>query len=215
VRTIVRGKNFEVAAADRLYLEDKLRRLERLLDDRTEALVELSHESHRSPTTSHIVDLTLVIDGRPVRGTAHAATHRAAIDEVLDKIERRAVDHKQRPLATRSVRARPPDDEAALAEAGGEEPPRPEVVKVKRFDIEPMFEEDAVAQMEELGHSFFVFVNAENERLGVLYRRRDGDYGLIEPQIGGLYTQADARQPARRRRPGGSAQQPPAGGLRR
>jgi putative sigma-54 modulation protein len=213
VRKIVKGKYFEVAAADRRYIEDKRRRLERLLDDRTEALVELSHESHRSPSTSHIVDVTLVIDGRPVRGTAHAATHRAAIDEVVDKIERRAVDHKQRPLAARSVRARPADDEDA--EAGAEEAARPEVVKVKRFAIEPMFEEDAVAQMEELGHSFFVFVNAENERLGVLYRRRDGDYGLIEPQIGGLYTQADVRQPARRRRPSGSAQQPPAGGLRR
>jgi putative sigma-54 modulation protein len=208
VRTIVKGKNFEVAAADRRYLEDKLRRLERLFDDRTEALVELSHESHRSPTTSHIVDVTLVIDGRPVRGTAHAATHRAAIDEVVDKIERRAVDHKQRPLSTRSVRARPADDEeGAGAATVGEEVPRREVVKVKRFAIQPMFEEDAVAQMEELGHSFFVFVNAENERLGVLYRRRDGDYGLIEPQIGGLYTQPRAATPPaaaadRPRRPG-------------
>jgi putative sigma-54 modulation protein len=61
-------------------------------------------------------------------------------------------------------------------------------VKVKRFAIEPMFEEDAVTRMEELGHAFFIFVNAENERLGVLYRRHDGRYGLIEPVIGGGYT---------------------------
>ena len=59
------------------------------------------------------------------------------------------------------------------------------MVKVKRFAIEPMFEEDAVAQMEELGHQFFVFVSAETERVAVLYRRRDGDYGLIEPVVGG------------------------------
>ena len=64
----------------------------------------------------------------------------------------------------------------------------PHVVKVKRFDIEPMFEEDAVARMEELGHDFFVFVNAENEQTAVLYRRRDGDYGLIEPTVGGSYS---------------------------
>jgi putative sigma-54 modulation protein len=61
------------------------------------------------------------------------------------------------------------------------------VVKIKRFAIQPMFEEDAIAAMEELGHSFFVFVNAENERTAVLYRRRDGQYGLIEPTVGGSY----------------------------
>ena len=64
----------------------------------------------------------------------------------------------------------------------------PRIVKLKRFAMEPMFEEDAVTRMEELGHSFFVFVNAETEHLAVLYRRRDGDYGLIEPIVGGGYT---------------------------
>jgi putative sigma-54 modulation protein len=62
------------------------------------------------------------------------------------------------------------------------------IVKVKRFAIEPMFEEDALARMEELGHRFFVFVNAETERVAILYERVDGDYGLIEPVVGGEYT---------------------------
>ena len=62
------------------------------------------------------------------------------------------------------------------------------VVKIKRFAIEPMFEEDAIAAMEELGHRFFVFVNAENERVAILYARNDGGYGLIEPIVGGDYT---------------------------
>jgi putative sigma-54 modulation protein len=61
----------------------------------------------------------------------------------------------------------------------------PSVVRIKRFDMVPMFEEDAIARMEELGHAFFVFLNAENERICVVYRRRDGNYGLIEPVIGG------------------------------
>lgn len=186
MRTIVKGKNLEVAADDRRYAEGKLRRLERLLDDRSEALVELYRESHRDPQTSHIVDVTLVIDGRTVRGTARAATHRAAIDEVIDKIERLAVEHKQRPRVTRNARPPQPAEPTGAAEP---EAHLPTVVKVKRFAIEPMFEEDAVSRMEELGHSFFVFVNAENERLAVLYSRRDGNYGMIEPQIGGLYTQ--------------------------
>ncbi len=103
VRTIVKGKNLEIAATDRRYAETKLRRLERMLDDRSEALVELSHESHRRPDTSHIVDVTLVIDGRPVRGTASAGTFHAALDEVIDKLERRTVDHKKRPVETRKA----------------------------------------------------------------------------------------------------------------
>jgi putative sigma-54 modulation protein len=65
---------------------------------------------------------------------------------------------------------------------------RSRIVKTKRFAIEPMFEEDALARMNELGHEFFIFVNAETERLCVLYRRAGGDYGLIEPVIGGTYT---------------------------
>ena len=66
--------------------------------------------------------------------------------------------------------------------------PDSQVVKIKRFAIEPMFEEDAITRMEELGHAFFIFVNAENERVAVLYRRKDGRYGLIEPAIGGGYS---------------------------
>ena len=80
---------------------------------------------------------------------------------------------------------------------GTAEPHRdPRIVKVKRFAIEPMFEEDALTQMEELGHRFFVFVNAESERVSVLYKRDDGDYGLIEPIVGGEYTKGRSRSRA-------------------
>jgi putative sigma-54 modulation protein len=63
-------------------------------------------------------------------------------------------------------------------------PAAPSVVRIKRFDMVPMFEEDAITRMEELGHAFFVFLNAENERICIVYRRRDGTYGLIEPVVG-------------------------------
>ena len=192
MRTIVKGKNLEVHQSDRTYAERKLRRLERLLDDRSDAIVELSLERHRSTSDSHIVDVTLVIDGRPLRGTAAAATHRAGIDDVLDKIERLAVDFKQKPR----LRARPEEEKEILrriADGQAERSRDRRIVKVKRFDIEPMFEEDALARMEELGHDFFVFANAETERVGVLYRRSDGHFGLIEPIIGGEYTTGQAR----------------------
>jgi putative sigma-54 modulation protein len=187
VRTIVKGKNLDVPDHDRRYAEHKLARLARLLDDRTDAIVELSIEHRRSGDVSHIVEVTLMMNGRPVRGVAAAPNHRAAVDQVLDKLERRAVDHKERPR----LRARPIEARTLLRSIadGTAEADRPSarVVKLKRFAIEPMFEEDAVAKMEELGHEFFIFVDAETERIAVLYRRRDGDYGLIEPQLGGTY----------------------------
>jgi putative sigma-54 modulation protein len=63
-------------------------------------------------------------------------------------------------------------------------PAAPSVVRIKRFDMVPMFEEDAITRMEELGHAFFVFLNAENERICIVYKRTDGTYGLIEPVVG-------------------------------
>lgn len=190
MRTIVKGKNYEVPERVRTYAERKLGRLERLLDDRSDATVELSVEQHRSSQDSHIVDVTLVIDGQTLRSSAAAPTHKAGIDDVLDKIERRAVDHRETSRVRRStetVRTGGHElEEAAGARDADDRSTR--IVKVKRFNIEPMFEEDAVARMEELGHSFFIFVNAENERIAILYRRAEGDYGLIEPVIGGDYT---------------------------
>jgi putative sigma-54 modulation protein len=190
VRTIVKGKNYEVPERTRAYAERKLGRLERLLDDRSDAMVELSVEQRRSTQDSHIVDVTLVIDGQTLRSSSAAATHRAGIDAVVDKIERRAVDHREMSRVRKSsetVRRGGPAGAAADARPEPDER-RGQIVKVKRFHIEPMFEEDAVARMEELGHSFFVFVNAEDERVAILYRRSDGDYGLIEPMLGGGYT---------------------------
>jgi len=192
VRTIVKGKNLDVPDNVRAYTERKMARLERMLDDRSDALVELSVEQHRSQADSHIVEVTLVIDGRTLRTHAAAPTHRAGVDEVVDKLERRAVDHREKPR----IRARPVQEKAILRKIadGTAEPARERrIVKTKRFAIEPMFEEDAVARMEELGHRFFVYVDAESERVHILYRRDDGDLGLIEPIVGGEYTKGRSR----------------------
>ena len=186
MRTIVRGKNFEVPESVRRYAEHRMARLERILDDRSDALVELSVEQHRSQDVSRIVEVTLLLDGRTLRSRAAASTHQAAIDLVVDKVERQAVDHREKPR----VRARPVEEKHLLSRLadGTAEPGRPHrIVKTKRFGIEPMFEEDAIAEMQDLGHSFFVFVNAETEHIAVIYLRDDGDFGLIEPIVGGGY----------------------------
>ena len=201
MRTIVKGKNIDVPDRTRTYAERKMARLERFLDDRSDAIVELSTERHRSAEDSRIVEITLVIDGETLRSRAAGPTHEAGIDEVVDKIERRAVDHLEKP---RAGRVRPKEEKNLLrriADGTAEAAAPPRIVKTKRFAIEPMFEEDAIGQMTELGHDFFVFVNAENERIAVLYRRDDGAYGLIEPVIGGAY----APRPRARARPRKSA----------
>jgi putative sigma-54 modulation protein len=195
VRMIVKGKNVEVPESVRQYADRKMRRLERFQDDRSEAVVELSNEQHRSSTDSHIVELTIVVDGQTLRSHATGPTYQAGLDAVLDRIERQVVDLREKPrgkVRPDSVRARQivegvenTDTEPAGSE---DEATASRIVKTKRFAIEPMFEEDAVERMEELGHLFFIFVNAETEKLCVLYKRKNGDYGLIEPMIGGQYT---------------------------
>jgi putative sigma-54 modulation protein len=199
MRTIVKGKNVEVPDRVREYAERRFHRLERLLDDRTDAIVELSNEMHRSASDAHMADVTLIIDGQVLRSRATGSNYQAAIDTVVDKAERQAVDHKKKPR----VRSRPEEEKRILRTLadGTAEPGRDRrVVKVKRFAIEPMFEEDALASMEELGHRFFVFVNAETERVAILYARDDGDFGLIEPMVGGEYTKGKASNGGSRKR---------------
>lgn len=186
MRTIVKGKNLDVAEDDRRFVASKMERLERFLDERSEAVVELSVEHHRDADDTRIVEVSLTVNGHPLRAVARAVSWKAATDEVIDRIERQAVSHKERRDEVRESDRRPTRP-GAPAERTRESEGGPRIVKVKRFAIEPVFEEDAVTRMEELGHSFYVFVNAETERVSVLYRRADGDYGLIEPVVGGPY----------------------------
>lgn len=198
MRTIVKGKNVEIPDRVRDYAERKLGRLERILDDRTDAIVEFSNETHRSAADAHIAEVTLVIDGQVLRSHAVGISYQAALDVVVDKVERLAVEHKSKPR----VRSRPEEEKSLLRKlADGTADPGRErrVVKTKRFAIEPMFEEDAIAAMTELGHRFYVFVNAETEKIAILYTRDDGDYGLIEPSLGGDYTKGRSKNVSRRR----------------
>jgi putative sigma-54 modulation protein len=194
VRTIVKGKNIDIPEPVRQYAERKMHRLERFLDDRTDAVVELSSEQHRTADDSQIAEITLIVDGQTLRSHAAGPTHQASLDAVIDRIERQAVDAREKPrgkVRVEEARARriaetEPANDAIATETAPEA--RKGIVKTKRFAIEPMFEEDALDRMEELGHHFFIFVNAESEKVCILYKRGAGDYGLIEPMIGGAYT---------------------------
>ena len=191
MKTSLTARNLELNDRIRTEIERKLTRLDRKLHPLSEANVELiAHASHASES-AHVAEVTLVSNGHVMRSTSAGATPMAAFDVVLDKLERQIVRTKEKP---RSVRERHSDEVESVLhrEALGTIDPqarpatdgRPSVVKIKRFDMLPMFEEDAIAQMEELGHAFFVFLNAETDAVAVLYRRRDGSYGVIEPVTG-------------------------------
>ena len=193
MKTTVKARNLELTEDTRAQIDRKLRRLDRVAHPDAEATVELiAHASH-AIDASHVAEVTLLSNGSVIRSASSGPNPIAAIDTLLDKLERQVVRSKTRP---RRVRERDHDEartvlvreadgsvadegEAAEAEEAG-----PSVVRIKRFDMVPMFEEDAITRMEELGHAFFVFLNAENERICVVYRRSDGTYGLIEPVVG-------------------------------
>ena len=190
VKTNLTARNLELTDRLRSQVERKLRRLDRITHDTAEADVELI--GHASHATDHaqVAEVTLRNNADVLRSTASGATPMAALDSVLDKLERQVVRTKERPG---SVRKRHSDEIESVMhrEALGTIEPnayrrpadqRPTVVKTKRFDMQPMFEEDAIAKMDELGHAFFVFLDAETEQVAVLYRRADGNYGLIQPE---------------------------------
>jgi putative sigma-54 modulation protein len=198
VRTIVKGKNTDIPERVREYAERKMRRMERQLDERTDAIVELWNEQHRSSAESHIAEVTVIIDGQNLHSHAAGPSYQVALDTVVDKVERQVVDHREKPR----LRARPEEEKQILRRIADGSPGvarERRIVKTKRFAIEPIFEEDAIERMEELGHRFFVFVNAETERVAVLYARDDGDFGLIEPIVGGEYTKGKSRSGGGRR----------------
>lgn len=187
MKTNLTARNLELTDRLRSQVERKLRRLDRITHEMAEADVELIARASHAADSAQVAEVTLRNNGDVLRSTAAGSTPIAALDVVLDKLERQVVRTKERP---RSVRERHSEEVASVLhrEALGTIEPDarrgPSVVKTKRFDMQPMFEEDAITQMEELGHAFFVFLDAETEQVAVLYRRTDGNYGLIQPVTG-------------------------------
>lgn len=175
----IRGKNMEISNRIRGYVEKKAARLDRYLPHIDNALVELTRESAKSSEDRHIAQLTIRTRGTILRAEERATDVFTAIDAVLDKMYRQIMRYKTR----RRGRSRTHEEELmALIEEYEDEAPK-RIVRTKRFLVIPMDEEEAAEQMELLGHDFFLFLNGNTGELNVIYRRRDGNYGLIEPEL--------------------------------
>ncbi len=179
MNTIVKGRHMEVTPSLREYAEEKIGRVAKLLNDHMVMSVELGLRPDINTTIEkrHVVEVTMFTKGHVIRAKEAAIDMYAAIDLVSEKLERQV--QKLRTKMFDRHKAAP--QVATVAEAPGEER-EPSIVKRKVIEVKPMAPEEAALQMELLGHDFFVFASAETEGINVLYRRSDGDYGLIVPR---------------------------------
>ena len=178
---IVAKNNVEISETIRAYVEKKVGKLGRYLPTLDEGKVEISREGAKLPEQRFTVQVTLDSRGVWIRAQEKSKDMRTAIDKVVDVLSKRIERHKGK-LYDKSRGVSFARQGAAIEEEEIDPPKR--VVKTKRFLVKPMPIDEAISQMELLGHDFFLFVDADTDRLNLLYRRDDGNYGLIEPEQG-------------------------------
>lgn len=188
----VHAKNLEISRRLQDYAEKKLTRLDRYLPNIARVEIELTQERHRQGGDRAIAQITV----RHSRGTILRAEDRtqgdpfAAIDLALDKMYRQISRYKGKRRRRAGDRFEALEPELAAAEPLPEGTPDEDeeetsiIARRKRIDLAPMSEEEAIDQMELLGHDFFVFFNDTTKAINVVYRRKHGDYGLIDPIFG-------------------------------
>ncbi len=188
----VRGKKLQLSKAVENYVSKKMGKLSHLLPSIVDTKVEISKEKAKSTTNRYVVQVTVKSDGVLIRAEERQADVYAAIDAADDVIRKQIGRFKGKYYLRnrRAARQRKELGVAVAAETGAELETEIErkrvpdvIVKAKRFPIKLMTVEEASVQMELLGHDFFIFLNADNNSFNVLYRRKDGAYGLIEPEV--------------------------------
>ncbi|WP_316570451.1 ribosome hibernation-promoting factor, HPF/YfiA family [Neobacillus sp. YIM B06451] len=176
----IRGENIEVTPAIREYVEKKISKLERYFTETPDSNVNVNLKVFQDKTSK--VEVTIPMPHLVLRAEESHADMYAAVDLITDKLERQIRKHKTK--VNRKFREK--GDFAALfatvqgSDSSEFEDEELEVVRTKRFELKPMDSEEAILQMNMLGHNFYVFTNAETNQTNVVYKRHDGRYGLIE-----------------------------------
>jgi putative sigma-54 modulation protein len=182
MRFLIRGENVEVTPALREYAEKKVGRLERYFDSDQDFEV---HVTLKVMKDGHRVEVTIPLPGLLLRAEDHSLDMYASIDNVIEKLERQVRKHKTK--VNRKFRDQNGGIRGLFMERINDTQQDAEeedlvIVRTKRFNLKPMDPEEAILQMNLLGHNFFVFQNADTNEISVVYKRKDGRYGLIEPQ---------------------------------
>ena len=180
MRLQVKGKNVEVSDSIRRYAEEKLSKLDRQLHALTQVELELFVEKNPSISANQVAEATIWTKGPTLRAREASTDMKASIDQLTDKLLRQ-VEHYRAKRSRKHMRG----DGVGVPPGGSMSIPEnefgPKIVKSKQFAVKPMSAEEAVLQLELVGHDFFVFRSDESGDVNVIYRRRQGGYGLIEP----------------------------------
>ncbi len=168
---IVTGRHLEVTPALRSYAEKKVKRIKKYLSSITEAIVTITVEKYR-----HKVEVLLKVNGVLIQAEGVTGEVYSSIDEVYEKLERQIKKYKEKLVSHRKNEGR------STAISSVEIPTDVgKIIKNKRFELKPMSPDEAAMQMELLDKDFFVFTNDNSGEINVIYRRKDGNFGLIEP----------------------------------
>lgn len=193
MKLIVKGRNMELTDALVEHAEEKIGRFGKYLFDGAQCDIELMQEKNPAIADNQVAEVTIFTKGPVIRAREATGDMYASIDLVAAKLERQVKKYRGRVSQRHALGHREaamnfglkPLEEPVAEEVettAGDEEAAPQIVKIKQFQVKPMTAEEAALQMELIGHDFFVFTNVESQDTAVVYRRRDGDYGLIEPQ---------------------------------
>ncbi len=172
---IISGKNIPVSDGLRTAVEDKLGKLERYFTPDTDVHVTLSIEKERQK-----IEVTIPVKGNIIRSEQTSNDMYVSIDLVEEVIERQLRKYKNKLIQKKQAAG---NFQKAYIDNEYDENEEVRIIRSKKFDIKPMYPEDACVQMELLGHNFFVFCNAETDQVNVVYKRKGNTYGLIEPEV--------------------------------
>lgn len=166
----IKGRNIEVTEALRQYIEKRLSKFNKFVGDLSEAVVTISTEKF-----THKIDVLFKVNGHLIQAEGKTEDLYSAVDQVVEKLEKQILKYKEKiqnknKKELNKYAASPEEVEAAKR-----------IVKFKKFDLRPMSPDEAVDQMELLDKDFFIFLNSFTGDVNVVYRRKDGNYGLIEP----------------------------------
>lgn len=177
----ITGRNLKLSPRTQDYVKRKLEKISRHLPGIIETKVEISEEQTRSPEQRFVVQVTIDSSGLLLRGEERADTLPAAVDKVIDVLDGR-IEHYKGKLQIKG-RETPRNPEEVSAISAGEEEALKKVKRVKKFTLKPMSRAQAIDQMELLRHDFFLFIDSDTDDVNLLYRRKDGNYGLIQTEI--------------------------------
>ncbi len=185
MQLIVHGRNVEVTEWVEEYVQKKIGKLERFLPQAREARAELTHSPTRAAEDRYTAQITIWANGQILRAEESTSDIFASIDATADKLYRQITRFKGRRFEGRRRQSAAASLEAEMSPTPAEleAATEGEIVRRKKFTVEMMGEAEAIEQMELLGHDFYLFLNADEGSINLIYRRRDGNYGLLQPIV--------------------------------